>query len=395
MRRSAGNFAVTTVRGSGLRPLRDAPALRFLALFLGAWVAVRVGALWNPAVPVPPAAAPPWAAPSPFAAAVAPPMGAGRADHRVALQVASSWTGPLASPPPLAARSDDDPLPVAIAEAAPALHLGADRHSLRLALMARLLPAPLSGDARTALPAGSAAWWPVPAAVRAEPGQAKPFWMQRQLAGWSLGGWLYLRQGSGDALGGIAGPGQLGGSQAGMRLAYGLDETGRARAYTRATMAIQSPRQREIALGLAYAPVARWPVDIAIEQRLAVGPEGRTALAATVSGGVSGVALPGGFRLDAYGQAGLVGARRRDGFADGAVVIDRRLGSDEEAPLRLGALAAAAVQPGAARVDVGPRLTLRLPDIGEGSRVALDWRQRVAGDAAPESGLALTLAADF
>ena len=50
---------------------------------------------------------------------------------------------------------------------------------------------------------------------------------------------------------------------------------------------------------------------------------------------------------------------------------------------------------GSARVDVGPRLTLRLPDVGEGSRIALDWRQRVAGDATPESGLALTLAADF
>ena len=64
-------------------------------------------------------------------------------------------------------------------------------------------------------------------------------------------------------------------------------------------------------------------------------------------------------------------------------------------PLRLGALAAGAVQPGAARVDVGPRLTLRLPQVGEGGRIALDWRQRIAGDARPESGLALTLAADF
>ena len=59
------------------------------------------------------------------------------------------------------------------------------------------------------------------------------------------------------------------------------------------------------------------------------------------------------------------------------------------------ALQAGAVQPGAARVDVGPRLTLRLPQVGEGGRIALDWRQRVAGDAHPESGLALTLAADF
>lgn len=391
MRGSVGDRAVTAARRSGLRPLRDAPALRFLALFLGAWVAVRVGALWNPAVPIPPR----WAAPSPFAAVPAPSIGGKHADALPTL--VSSWTRPPVSPPPmLAAQIRGAPALLSAAEEKPAPGgYSADRHSLRIALMARLLPAPLGGNARTALPAGSLAWSPVPAAERAEPGQAKHFWMQRQLAGWSLGGWLYLRQGSGDAPGGIAGPGQLGGSQAGLRLALGLDETGRSRAYARATMAVQRPRQREIALGFAYAPVARWPVDIAIEQRLAVGPEGRTALAAMVSGGVSGAALPGGFRLDAYGQAGLVGVHRRDGFVDGAVVVDRRLGPDEDAPLRLGALAAGAAQPGAARVDVGPRLTLRLPKVGEGSRIALDWRQRVAGDAAPESGLALTLAADF
>ena len=111
-------------------------------------------------------------------------------------------------------------------------------------------------------------------------------------------------------------------------------------------------------------------------------------------GGVGDVPLPAGFRLDAYAQAGVVGARRRDGFADGALAVDHRLGADA-GPFRAGALVAGAVQPGAARVDVGPRLTLRLPEIGQGSRIALDWRHRVAGDAQPESGLALTLAADF
>ncbi len=274
-------------------------------------------------------------------------------------------------------------------------HGGADRHSLRLALMARLLPPPPGGVARSAAPIRGAVWFPIPPAAHAEPGQGKPFWIRRQLEGWSLGGWLYLRDGSAAAPDGIAAASQLGGSQAGLRLGYGFGDAGRVRAYGRATIAIERPEQREIALGLAFAPLAHLPVDFAIEQRVAAGTEGRTALVAMVSGGVSDVALPGGFRLDAYGQAGVVGARRRDGFADGAVTIDRRLGSDETSSLRLGALAAGAVQPGASRVDVGPRLTLRLPKVGEGSRIALDWRQRVAGDARPESGLALTLATDF
>src|SRR3546814_15000807 len=41
------------------------------------------------------------------------------------------------------------------------------------------------------------------------------------------------------------------------------------------------------------------------------------ALAAMVTGGVGDIPLPAGFRLDAYAQAGIVGTRRRDGFADG------------------------------------------------------------------------------
>lgn len=371
----------------------NAPALRFLVIFLGGWVAFRVAAVWSPAMPPTAPADAPWVSPSPFAAAApwSRPAPSGGEDGVAVLPSPTSMTSaPLGR---LAEATAADGPPRAVAP--PAGALGADRHSLRLALMARLLPAPLGGGARSALPAGKGAWWPASAAARAEPGRGEPFWMQRQLAGWSLGSWIYLRQGGDAAPGGIASGGQLGGSQAGLRLAYALDQTGRARAFARATMAVQQPRQREVALGIVYAPVARWPIDVAVEQRLALGREGRTAIAATVSGGVSGVELPGGFRLDAYGQAGIVGARRRDGFVDGAVVIDHRLGRDEAAPLRVGALAAAAAQPGAARVDVGPRLTLRLPEVGEGSRIALDWRQRVAGDAAPESGLALTLAADF
>ena len=50
------------------------------------------------------------------------------------------------------------------------------------------------------------------------------------------------------------------------------------------------------------------------------------------------------------------------------------------------------VQPGLYRVDAGPRLTMRVRD---NVRVHVDWRQRVAGNASPPSGPALTLAGDF
>ena len=370
---------------------RDAPALRFLLLCVGGWIAIRILMVWNPAMPVPAhAPAPPWMPPAPF----------GTSDG-----LSDSWRSARGVPamgrrgadllrPSVAARPGLSDAPPDVDVPRPSGGFGADRHSLRLALIARMLPQRPGGAARSAVGAGGPIWFPPAPAATATPGQASPFWIRRELASWSLGGWLYLREGSGDASGTIGGPSQLGGSQAGLRFAYGFGETGRARAYGRATIALRRPRQRELAFGLAVAPLARLPVDLAIEQRVAAGPEGRTALAVMVSGGVSDMALPAGFRLDAYAQAGIVGARRRDGFADGAVVVDRRLGI-RETSLRFGALAAGAVQPGAARVDVGPRLTLRLPEVGEGGRIALDWRQRVAGDARPESGLALTLAADF
>ena len=372
---------------------RDAPALRFLLLCVGGWVLIRVMMAWNPAPPLPPRDAMPWSAPSPFVASEASLDGS---PSRFLRQDDPATRVRTNSPPAFAAAAAR--LSDASAKAAGQAGygaLGADLHSLRLALMARLLPSPPGGVARSAAATGGALWFPLAPAAHAEPGQGKPFWIRRQLSGWSLGGWLYLREGSARAPEAIGAASQLGGSQAGLRLGYGFGDAGRARAYGRATIAVQRPQQREIAFGLAFAPLAHLPLDVAIEQRFAAGKEGRTALAMMASGGVSDVALPAGFRLDAYAQAGVVGLHRRDGFADGAVVIDRRVGPDDTSPLRLGGLAAGAVQPGAARIDVGPRLTLRLPQVGEGSRIALDWRQRVAGDARPESGLALTLASDF
>jgi hypothetical protein len=49
-------------------------------------------------------------------------------------------------------------------------------------------------------------------------------------------------------------------------------------------------------------------------------------------------------------------------------------------------------QPGLYRVDAGPRLTMK---VRRNVRVHLDWRQRLAGNAQPGSGPAVTLATDF
>jgi len=49
-------------------------------------------------------------------------------------------------------------------------------------------------------------------------------------------------------------------------------------------------------------------------------------------------------------------------------------------------------QPGLSRLDVGPRISLQ---VRRNVYAHFDWRQRVAGTATPNSGPAVTLAADF
>lgn len=378
---------------SAVRISGEARALRFLLLCFCGWIALRSLMAWDFAIPGSLGGGrPPWPMPSRYRAETADPMPPVRSSGPMAARRSSLDAGraqialPASTPGPAAHR----PAPVLAGGGG----FGADRHSLRYAMMARLLGSP-QGAAAAAMPERTGLWASMPPTAPAVPASGQPFWIQRSPTDWSISGWVYLREGSGRAPAGVVAGSQLGGSQAGLRLARGIADSGRLRAYVRATMAIDRPAQRELAVGTAFAPVRHLPVDLAIEQRVAAGREGRTALAVMATGGVSEVPLPAGFRLDTYVQAGIVGARRRDGFADGAVVIDHDLGPDGTSPVRLGMVAAGAVQPGVARIDAGPRLTLRLPEVGEGSRIALDWRQRIAGHARPESGLALTLAADF
>lgn len=95
--------------------------------------------------------------------------------------------------------------------------------------------------------------------------------------------------------------------------------------------------------------------------------------------------------IDAYAQAGVVGIRSRDGFVDGAV----RLGIPIGDRIRLGVGGWGALQPGASRADFGPQASYRLSTLGGTARISAEWRMRVAGDARPGSGPALTLATDF
>lgn len=203
---------------------------------------------------------------------------------------------------------------------------------------------------------------------------------------WEASAWLVTRRGAG--VGGT----MLGGDQAGLRIARRLDRRGRLALYARATTPLAG-NGRELALGLEWRPW-RAPMRFLAEQRLALDG-GKSGPAVAVVGGVTGIDLPFAFELEGYAQAGAVKRARVEPFADGALRITRPVAARGAAQLALGAGAWGAVQREAARIDLGPTAITTLPVSGQTVRIALDWRERVGGDARPGSGPALTLGADF
>jgi hypothetical protein len=211
--------------------------------------------------------------------------------------------------------------------------------------------------------------------------QAAP---QPALSRWTAIAWLHAR--SGDAA--TPSPGDLlGGSQAGARLGYRLAPA--ILLTTRLSAPLRRPAGAEAAIGVEWQPARSIPLRLLGERRQKLGHEGRSAFAVTLHGGVGELPLPAGFRLDAYGQAGVVGARSHDLFADVSARADRPVGGG----ISLGAGIWGAAQPGATRLDIGPSLTLRLPQFG--ASLSADWRFRAAGGVKPGSGPALTLNTDF
>jgi hypothetical protein len=323
-----------------------APPLRFLVLVVGGWTCLRVAMLV------------PWSQESGAADAVRP---------RPASSSAAAVTAPEPPPPPSFR---------IVSIAAEPAHL----EIAGAAVTTQPIPPPQA-----------AAAWPAPVAAPAVPwpgARASPILRQAAPNRWSASAWLLVR---GDDAPSLAAGGTLGGSQTGFRILYRLnrDAARPLQVSARISAPLRNRAGTEAALGLDWRPVAGLPVHILAERRQAMGRDGRSAFALMLHGGVS-ERLPGGFRLDAYGQAGVVGARSRDLFADGGARLGVAVGDIE-----VGAALSGGAQPGLARLDAGPQVTLRLPMAGESLRLTAEWRFRIAGDAQPDSGPALTLAGDF
>ncbi len=213
---------------------------------------------------------------------------------------------------------------------------------------------------------------------------------------WSADGWLLVR---GDGAGPAAAPGpSYGRSQAGAVLRYDLapGSAVRPRAYLRASTAVDGARERQLAAGLSLRPLRQVPLRVAAEARVIETASGTSLDPAVYAvSELPPVDLPMGMRGEAYLQGGYLAGRHATAFADGQVRAEKLLSRIGPAEFSVGGGAWGGAQKGSARLDIGPSAAATFP-LGEAyGRLAIDYRFRIAGDATPASGPALTLSAGF
>ncbi|WP_306087342.1 hypothetical protein [Qipengyuania flava] len=270
-------------------------------------------------------------------------------------------------------------------------------------------PAALFGTHRTAsghalLFARGMASLPLPRSVARliDRQAASPGWAEQSSHDrWRFDGWVVLREGGSAAANG-AQTGALatyGASQMGAVLAYRLNP-GEARdpsAYLRASRALVEGGETELAAGGAIRPFGKLPVKLHAELRVTERPGQGPAVrpAAFLAGGLGGVELGHGLAARGYAQAGYVAGDFATPFADGALVVDREVARFDLGRVSLGGTARGGVQRGAARLDLGPSMTLDLTLDNVPARIEADYRWRVAGDATPGHGGVLTLSTGF
>jgi hypothetical protein len=220
---------------------------------------------------------------------------------------------------------------------------------------------------------------------------------------WSLDGWAFWRQGSDAAPVSQGRVPVYGASQSGTILQYRLAPASRydPRLYLRAYRALVVNGENEFALGTSLRPLAAVPLRVAGEVRYTDAAFGTAVRpAGYVVTELPPVRLPYGTQLEAYGQGGWVGGPASTWFADGQAsvtgpirLVDRL--SRNALNLSLGAAVWGGAQKDAERLDIGPTLRLDMKLGKMPTRVTVDWRQRVAGDASPDSGVAATLSTQF
>ena len=209
-------------------------------------------------------------------------------------------------------------------------------------------------------------------------------------------GYIFARSGGRESPVGLGN--QLGGNQSAFQItgpALLGSDAWVLRPFGRVTGSLDRAKFDEAAIGLSFGRrFGAGFVDTRIERRIRANSMGGKVFAVSLAAGVSAPLAAAPVLVSAYGQAGVVGAVRRDAFADGEIRLEPKQ-VIEGIILRPSLVAWGAIQPGASRIDVGPSLTLPIANGPVNVSIRVDWRFRIAGNARPGSGPAITLSNDF
>lgn len=221
---------------------------------------------------------------------------------------------------------------------------------------------------------------------------------QADAARWSLDAWAFWRDGS-HRLSSDAGRSPVyGASQLGAVMRYRLAPSSShdPRAYVRAYKALVTDGESELAAGLSARPVGQLPLRAHAElraTRFARSTEIRPAAFVTTELPQKELGL--GVRGEVYAQAGYVGGEGATAFADGQLHLMKGVSEFDLGKISVGGASWAGAQEGSNRLDIGPSMRLDIEVGGTPARVSVDWRERVAGNAEPGSGVAVTLSTRF
>lgn len=287
---------------------------------------------------------------------------------------------------------DGEPLPRPTTSVSPRIAAG---HRLLFLAGVAAIPAP-SEERAMGLTAGIAPPLPTPGIFPPHPTTGSL---------WSADSWVLWRQGGngyGEPGRGLPSTfpvaGAYGASQAGVVLRYRLahHDPHRAALYLRANSGLNRPLDEELSAGFSLRPIPRLPLAVMGEVRASPAREKITVRpAGAVVTELPAVRFPAGLRGEVYGQAGWLGGKDPTPFIDGQARLDKRVGGLRDAEFGLGMGAWAGAQSGSSRIDMGPSLRLDLHVSGANARLTADYRWRVAGQAAPGSGAAMTFSAGF
>lgn len=388
-------------RGAG-RPLIAAMAI------LAGWVAIRA-TTWEPPFPLP-------TPETLFAQANVPAKSRTDAERAEEAPAARPFQ-PMRAPVDMLMVASSGELPATFAglaasrwraQASNASFAGADRvrlmagHQMLFASAMAFAAPPVMQSALTAPPGRGPERFPAGWFARSGEGEPVPGLQtdapKARQNRWSADAWLLLREGGGVPRLASVNPAGYGSDQAGAVARYSLapGSTFKPDVYIRASKALVSGGESEGAAGASISLARSFPLRVHGEVRATDRPGGTEVRpAAFVATGLPRRKLAPGVEADAYLQAGYVGGAFETGFVDGKATLETPLSRGDRARFMIGGGAWGGAQRDAARLDIGPTASVSLSTGAANLRGSIDYRVRVAGDATPRDGVAVTLAASF